>query len=55
LQINKIAKTNYGAFGFSITVSTGRVYVLQAFTDGDRQEWLRVLKAKTGLAIEEEQ
>jgi hypothetical protein len=51
-KISSISKTADGAFGFAVGVP-GRVYVLQAFTDGDRQEWLRLLKAKTGLSLDE--
>lgn len=51
-KVVRLAKTGDGAFGFSITVSTGRTYVLQAFTDADRQDWLRILKERTSVTVD---
>jgi len=52
-KIFSLHKTNDGAFGFAVCVP-GRIYYLQAFSEGERAKWLEYFVEQTKLPVGDE-
>eukprot|EP00029_Vermamoeba_vermiformis_P008115 TRINITY_DN3704_c0_g1_i1.p1 TRINITY_DN3704_c0_g1~~TRINITY_DN3704_c0_g1_i1.p1 ORF type:complete len:292 (-),score=37.17 TRINITY_DN3704_c0_g1_i1:258-1133(-) len=52
-KVFSLHKTNDGAFGFAVCVP-GRIYYLQAFSEGERAKWLEYFVDQTKLPIGDE-
>jgi hypothetical protein len=52
-KIFSLHKTNDGAFGFAVCVP-GRIYYMQAFSEGERAKWLEYFVEQTKLPVGDE-
>jgi hypothetical protein len=52
-KVFSLHKTNDGAFGFAVCVP-GRIYYLQAFSEGERAKWLEYFVEQTKLTVGDE-